>query len=238
MMKKLGILAFVAAVALSLALAYRLARNNVAGDVYRQRLQQLRDDHNKVLAQYADLHAGYNALRNDYNDAVKRTAVTELVVYEDSSVCVAFIAADGTEKIVPTPFKMGSEVYVDFIIIDGKNFFRRVFDENTAPNQAMVIDPANKDISLEKGRPVRGKATYARLDTPGRWTVTLSGNGALDIAKKADDAPTTVLMPPPPVKEYPQVDKKYPDVQQQVNEQIDDITPGDVLRSLFGSAQS
>ena len=63
-------LAWPAAVAVAgvaaLLIGLRAVRSDVTSDVYRARLGELTDD--------------YNALRSEYNAAVARTAVTELIV--------------------------------------------------------------------------------------------------------------------------------------------------------------
>lgn len=219
MSKKLGVVLLLLGTTLVSLVAYRLVRSHVADDIYRQRLREANER--------------YTALASTYNDAVKKTAVTELVVYEDGSVCVAFVNEDGTEEIKQTPFKMGSEVFVDFMVVDGKTFFRRVFDENTPPKEALVINPLKKSWE-QSGETARGKAAYAKLTEPGRWTVTLSGNGSLDIAKKDKDAEPTRLMPPPDVKNYDEIEAE-------LNDTINDITPADVFQRVklwFSSTES
>jgi hypothetical protein len=238
MAKKIYSVLFIALMSLLLLGAYRFARSHVAADVYRERYEQKHQENLLLRSQYSELLEGYGELKDSYNDAVKKTAVTELVVYEDSSVCVAFVNSDGTEKTIETPFKMGSEIYVDFVVKEGRPFFRRIFDENTAPKKALMIDAQKQAMVWGSDKGMRGKAAYTKLDEPGRWTVTLSGNGSLDISKKLKSTPPTVLMKPPPVKEYPSMKKDYPESPVEVQKRVDEIGPDEVFRSLFGSAQS
>lgn len=209
MTKKLGIVLTLAITTLLGLVAYRLVRSHVADDIYRERLQEANER--------------YARLASTYNDAVKKTAVTELIVYEDGSVCVAFVNEDGTEEIKQTPFKMGSVVYVDFIVEGNKAFFHRVFDEDTPPREALVINPMEKTFEWRDG--VRGKATFTKLKEPGRWTVTLTGGGSLDIARKPEGEQPTHLMPPPDVKDYAEIEAE-------LNERINEITPGDVFERV------
>lgn len=238
MTKKLQSFLIIALIGLLMYGAYRIARTHVAEDVYRARLIEQNEQLKQLRDQYVNLRKGYGDMRDNYNSAVKKTAVTELVVYEDSSVCVAFIASDGTEKTVPTPFKMGSEVFCDFIVTDGQTFFRRIYDEHTAPKDAMVIDVQKQAFSFGSDEEWKGQVAYAKLNEPGRWTVTLTQGGALAIAKKPEGTPTTILRQPPPVKDFPTIDKEYPDAPAEVQKRVEDIGADEVFRSLFGSAKS
>lgn len=215
-MRKVSTLLNVALLAAIAFAGYYLIKSHVEADLYHEKLVALSQD--------------YEKLKTNYNQAVKKTAVTELLVNEDGSICVVFVSMNGEEKVVPTKFRMGSEIFVDFVIIDGRAFFRRVFDENTAPKEAMLIDPKLQEVEWDKGHASSGKATYAKLTEQGRWVVTLTGNGSLDIRKKGDNEPQTVLVPSVDVNDYSQVEK---DVKDTVNK----ISFGDVMGRLFGSGQ-
>lgn len=162
-------------------IAHRYIRADVASAVYRERLAALAGD--------------YETLRDRYNEAVKKTAVTELVV-KDDALRVRVRTHDGVVSDIPTPFDPRGEVYVDYVVVDGRLWIRRVFDDRTAPGSALVIDPAL--ASIDWNRAAHGKAVYRRL-CEGRWVVTVSGDGALSLAR-TDEPPD--LKSAPEIKEY------------------------------------
>ncbi len=162
---------------------YRFVRADIAAKVYRDRLTGLARD--------------YETLRATYNEAVKRTSVTELVV-KDKKLSVRVRSADGTDKEIPTTLDPTGEVYVDFVVLDQRLWIRRVFDERTPPWKAVVIDPGIKDIDWDSPSAAHGKAVYRRL-TEGRWVVSVSGDGALGLTKA--DGPTE-LAAAPTIKDY------------------------------------
>jgi hypothetical protein len=190
---------------------YKYARSQIAADVYRDRLQSLVHD--------------YSALRSDYNEAVKKTAVTELLV-QDGSLCVSVRTADGKEEVINTPYDPKSEIYVDYVIVDGRLFIRRVFDEKTPPEKAKVIDPKLANIDWHAQGLKHGKAVYRSLEE-GRWVVTVTGDGSLGIEKREGEDKIE-LTPAPPVRDYPQIEKE-------VDDKISEIGVGDVLGRLVGS---
>jgi hypothetical protein len=145
---------------------YTLIRADLTADVYRRRL--------------AEAAGAYEQLRERYNQAVARTAVTELVV-TDTAVSVRVRTDAGLIKDIPTPINPRDEVYVDYVVVDSRLWIRRVFSARTAPDQAVVIDPAMGAIDWNDPRVTQGKAVYRRL-TPGRWLISVSGDGALTLA--------------------------------------------------------
>lgn len=164
----------------------RWARAEAAGAIYRDRL--------------VDLSAKYEALRTVYNDAVTRTAVTELVV-EGSSLTVRVRTAEGTVQTIETAFDPRLEIYVDYAIVDGRVWIRRVFDSATPPSGALVIDPEIAEINWDLRGAELGKAVYRSL-SDGRWVVSVSGNGSLGLVRLDDDAPDVELSPPPPAASF------------------------------------
>lgn len=155
-------------------LGYRLVRADLTAQVYRDRLSTLASD--------------YESLRGRYNEAVARTAVTELVVAE-GKLSVSVRTADGGVREIPTPFDPSREIYVDYAVIDGRLWIRRVFDQNTPPERGLVIDPklagvdweaADAGSGADRPRP-HGKAVYRTL-SEGRWAVSVSGDGSLTLA--------------------------------------------------------
>lgn len=207
----LGLLAVVIVVVIVAALAgYRLARWQLAAEVYRERLTVLQQD--------------YERLRSTYNDAVRRTAVTELLV-EDSQLSVRIRTAEGVQRTIPTPFDPRHEIYVDYVVVDGRLWIRRVFDAFTAPERGVVIDPKLAEIDWDSPSVEHGKAAYRQLGE-GRWVVTVTGDGSLGLAKQVDDA-VPELSAPPEVREHSPVE-------QELASQRDGIGPLDVLWKLVG----
>ncbi len=200
------LLFFIAALA---ALGYRVARDHVAADVYLARYSQLNDEHNTLIQQY--------------NTAVTRTAVTELVV-NDGRVKVNVRTADNRVESHDIDADPAHAIYVDYVVKDGRLLIRRVFDSKSAPDDAGVIDSELLDIDWSDPAVRHGKAIYREL-TDGRWIVTVSGDGSLALAQVAEDVDVQLLQAPE-VREYDPVEETRRAIQQ--------IRPGDVLRRLFG----
>jgi hypothetical protein len=114
--------------------------------------------------------------------------VTELVV-EDGRLSVAIRDAGGAIRTIETPFDPSREIYVDFVVLDGRLWIRRVFDDRTPPEQGVLVDPALAEIDWSEERAAYGKATYRALG-PGRWIVSVTGDGSLGLARSRDDAPS------------------------------------------------
>jgi len=204
---------FTTAIALGLAAlagvaGYRVLESQLEADVYRQRLAETERD----LVQ----------LRDQYEQVVRRTAVTELVV-TDGVLSVHVRAGDGSILSLPTPFDPTREIYVDYVVIDGRLWIRRIFDEDTAPGQGMLIDPALGAIDWEADEVAQGKASYRALGE-GRWVISVSGNGALDLARAREDE-VVRLAPPPPIREWSPA-------QREAQEALRDLEPKEVLREL------
>lgn len=197
----------VAAVAAA-GVGYQWVRNRITSDIYRDRLIALSQN--------------YEQLRRQYNEAVKRTAVTELIV-EGNTVSVAICTADGQRKVIETPLRADGELYVDYVVLDGRLWIRRVFDARTPPSDAVVIDPLLREVDWDSPKMKYGKAVYRRLGE-GRWVVTVTGDGSLGLAQLEPETPA-VLAPPPPVRDYPQIERE-------IDEQIDRIGIRDVLWRL------
>ncbi|MCC6680251.1 MAG: hypothetical protein IT445_05045 [Phycisphaeraceae bacterium] len=191
-------------------IGYQWLRANLEADIYRQRL--------------GELSQHYQDLRRTYNEAVRRTAITELVV-ADGHVSVSIRTAEGEIKRIDTPYVAGSEVFVDYVVLDGRLWIRRVFDSDTPPRGGVMIDPKLADVKWDDNDLVQGKAVYRRLDE-GRWIVTVTGNGALGLARREGDSEE--LSAPPPLRDYePTVDQADADVQR--------IGTMDVLKRMAGA---
>lgn len=188
---------------------FRLTQAHLKAEVYQHRLVELGQQ--------------YEQLRSQYNDAVRRTAVTELVV-EDGALTVHVRTAEGLLKTVPTGLDPKQEVYVDYLVLDGRLWIRRVFDDRTPPGRGVVIDPELSNIDWDSPRVAHGQAIYRRL-SEGRWVVTVTGSGALGLMRVADDAPVE-LAAPPSVRDFEQIETE-------VSDRLDAISTGDVIRQLF-----
>ena len=141
--------------------------------IYRSKLQTMAAD--------------YGALIERYNDAVRRSAITELEVTENS-LTVVIRTHDGQIRRIPTPFSPDSEIFVDYLVSDGRLWIRRVFDQATPPEQAVVIDPVWETVNWRDATLRYGKIVYRELQT-GTWSIQVSGNGALSLE------PTTRAQP-------------------------------------------
>ncbi len=191
-------------------MGWRLARNQIAGEIYRERLETVTRD--------------YEVLRTHYNEAVRRTAVTELVV-QDNRLSVVVRSAAGALRTIETPFDPSREIYVDFVVVGGRLWIRRVFDAQTPPWKGLVIEPEVSDVDWADPRVGVGKAVYRSLDE-GRWVVTVTGDGSLGLVRAPDDEPAD-LQSLPEVREYDEVKK-------QVRAATEDIGLGDVFREVVG----
>ena len=203
----------------------RLARADAAERVYRARLESLATE--------------YEGLRESYNRAVRRTAVTELVV-EDGSVTALVRSAHGTIARIPTGADPSREIYVDFALLDGRVWIRRVFDSGTRPEDATVIDPRLAAIDWDGREPEEGpgarpggaaramavgQAVYRTLGE-GRWVVRVSGDGALGLERVPPDAVV-------PLAEAPAV-WNFDEVEREVRDKLDRVTWRDALGAMFG----
>jgi len=208
---RLTTLASVALLAGAGVLGYQLLRNGVAADVYHDRLVALNDDHNELITQY--------------NQAVTRTAVTELLV-ENGTVCVNVRTADGQVETHPVDANPAHPIYVDYVVKDSRLLIRRVFDSRSVPDDAGVIDSALLNLDWTDPTVKHGQAIYRKL-TDGRWIVTVSGDGSLALAK-VDPNIDVKLLPAPTVHEFDPVEATQKAIQQ--------ITPADVFGRFLGGS--
>lgn len=195
-------------------MGYRLVRTTYEAEIYRDRLGTLSED--------------YETLRGQYNQAIKRTAVTELLV-EDGRLQVTIRDATGELRCVPTPFDPSKEVYVDYVIMDGRLWIRRVFDENTPPSEALVIDPKWAEIEWDSAGAAVGKAVYRSL-AEGRWTITVTGDGSLGLARQDGKTDAPALETAPPVREFGPVEE-------QVDQALRDVSVDEVVKRVVGGSE-
>jgi hypothetical protein len=188
--------------------AYRVLESQIAGDIYRERL--------------AELELDYSLLRRQYNQVVRKTAVTELWV-QDGLLSVTVRTADGATQTLPTPFDPAKEIYVDYVVLDGRLWIRRVFDQATPPDAGMLIDPKLSDVDWEADGASMGKAAYRELDE-GRWVVTVTGDGSLGLAPSSEDE-TRELSAPPIIRDYAPVNE-------QVEAALRELGAAEIARTL------
>jgi hypothetical protein len=200
----LAVLAIFAAVA-----CYSVVRGFVTQEVYRHRLRELGQE--------------YEQLRAMYNSAIRRTAVTELSV-RNGKLTVLVTSAAGTLRSIPTDFDPSSEIHVDYVVIDGRLWIRRIHDSKTPPSQALLIDPKLADVEWDDHGKVYGTTIYRPLGE-GRWIVSVTSNGALTLAKKTDDSATR-LAPPPHVREFAELESS-------LAADLDEIGPISISRALL-----
>ena len=202
--------AVIGALAVVSIAALRLARADAAQRLYRERL--------------ADVASRYESLRSHYNTAVRETAVTELVV-EGDTISVTIRTLEGETRTIETPFSPDREIYVDFALVGGRLWIRRVFDADTPPSSGVVIDPDLTDVDWESEPATLGRAVYRTL-SEGRWVVATSGDGALTLAPVPDDAPIA-LSPPPELSAFDELESD-------IDAEIEKITAADVVGALLG----
>lgn len=201
----------VAVVGLSIGLGYvgyRLIRADLQAAVYRDRLQTLARD--------------YQSLAETYNDAVRRTAVTELVVEKDR-LDVVIRTAEGVLQSIPTGLDPAREIYVDYAVLDGRLWIRRVFDASTPPEKGVVIDPAIASVDWRDDSASYGQAVYRSL-TQGRWMIAVSGDGALSL-KKSDADRSLDLAHRPAIR-------SFEEIQAETDRRLREISLADVWELL------
>lgn len=199
------------AVVVLVVVGLRLAKSDAAERVYRERLETMAGD--------------FEALRGEYNRAVRRTAVTELVV-ADGTVTALVRSAHGTVAEVPTSADPSREVYVDFALVDGRVWIRRVFDSATRPDEATVIDPRLVDVDWDGPSASVGQAVYRTLGE-GRWVVRVSGDGALGLERVPDDAVISLA-------EAPEV-ATFEEIQGEVDARVEAVGWREALGAVLGS---
>jgi hypothetical protein len=159
---------------------------------------QWRLDENADQRRIQALSERYDQLQEKYEHAVGRTAVTELLV-RDGTLSVRIRTVEGPVRTIRTPFDPGKEVYVDYVVWEGRFWIRRVFDDHTAPRDAVVIDPRFADFDWSREEARYGKAIYRELDE-GRWVVSVTGNGSLGLRKVPEDG--SELAPAPRMADF------------------------------------
>jgi hypothetical protein len=194
---------------LILGAGFLWVRQEIANRIYREKLDSLASE--------------YAALASHYNEAVQRTAVTELEV-TPSGLSVLIRTADGAIRRIETPFDPNREIYVDYLVGDGRIWIRRVFDDATAPGDGLVIDPVWSTVDWGTGSPAYGKAVYRSLE-PGIWSIQVSGSGALSLEPAPASRPGSLVAAPPV--------RRYEEIQVQLDQEIREIGFADIRAFCF-----
>lgn len=211
MMSVVGGCAFIVVAVFGGVFAWNAVKADLRAAVYRERLELL--------------GAEYESLTERYNEAVRRTTVTELVV-EGGRLSVRVRSSDGVEREIPTPFDPANEIYVDYVVMDGRLWIRRVFDADTPPSRGLVIEPTfDAGVDWEGSSVAHGKAVYRSLGE-GRWQITVTGDGALGLAAAGEGA-VVELADRPRVKEYEEI-------AEEADERVEPLGLGDLWRVVFG----
>ncbi len=203
--------AVIAAVGVVAIIGLRFAKADAANSVYQSRLRDLSTEYQSLMAQY--------------NQVVRQTAITELIV-KNRKVTVAIRTIEGTAETIETECDADKEIYVDFALIEGRLWIRRVFDSDTPPSQATIINPKLVNVDWDSASALVGQAVYRQLDE-GRWVVHASGDGALALTKIPEDQIVS-LSPPPTIQ-------AYEEIQAQIKKQVEKITWRDIFTSVLGN---
>jgi len=174
--------------------AYRLLEASLAAEVYRNRL--------------GELAADYEKLRDRYSQAVRRSAITELLV-EEGQLTVVIRTSDGELQSLASSFDPSKEIYVDYVVHEGRLWIRRLFDEDTPPGEGMLVDPRFVSVDWDAASNHYGKAAYRSLEE-GRWVIDVTGDGSLGLTRRQPEERIR-LEPPPPVRRYEPVDAAVQD---------------------------
>jgi len=197
------------------AASYQWARSRVLTGLYAERLEGLSRE--------------YAELRERYDRAVEASAVTEILVDPDHRISVVVRSAAGVLRRVETPFDGRNELHVDFVVQAGRLFIRRVYDDRTPPQRALWVDPELKELDWSDPAVARGLSVYRGQLDPGRWLVTTTGNGALDL-RRAPNEPMP-LRAPPEVRDYDAVERR-------IEEDYRQVTSLDVVRRALETLTS
>ncbi|MEM9064835.1 MAG: hypothetical protein AAGB51_05035 [Planctomycetota bacterium] len=190
-------------------MGYQYLEARESADIYRDRLTELNES--------------YEDLRRLYNTAVERQAVTELLVRDDT-ITVLVRNPGGVVEEIATPYDPRGEVYVDYVVADGRLLIRRVFDELTPPASGTVIDPAVEFVDWADPRMLQGQAVYRQLDE-GRWIITVTGNGSLGLVRAGDAGDVGELVSEPEIADFSSLPEE-------ADAEVERIRVGELLQRL------
>lgn len=179
-------------------------REEVTSQIYRNKLEAM-------AAEYAEL-------ADRYNHAVRQSAITELEVTTDT-VAVLIRTIDGEVKRIPTPYNPREEIFVDYLVGNGRIWIRRVFDAGTAPQDGLVIDPVWEVVDWADTNLSYGKVVYRAL-APGIWSIQVSGNGALSLEPATGSHPEALAA-------APEI-RSFEEIQLSLDAEVQSISMGDL----------
>ena len=195
---------------------WRQSRGNIAAAIYRQRLQEV----SRRYSQLADM----------YNDAVRKTAVTELVL-EDGRLSVVVRTAAGVVETIPTHLDASQEVHVEYLVQDGKLWIRRVYTLSDpdpggrAHASVAMINPGLAEPPWSSDPNLQGLSVFRKELSEGRWMVTATGNAALAL-KKLPPGQRCELASPPEVRDFATIEKE-------VDDELARLGLADIAQNLF-----
>ena len=190
--------------------AFFWVREEAVSRIYREKLDSLSTD--------------YANLARHYNHAVRQSALTELEVTPDS-VDVLIRTIDGDIRRIPTPFDPQGEIYLDYLVGNGRIWMRRIFDASTPPAEGLLIDPLWNEVDWPRAGMQYGKAIYRSLE-PGIWSIQVSGNGALSLLP-VDRSRLQYLEANPQIR-------SYEEIQTEIDQEIREIGFADI-KTLWSS---
>lgn len=229
--------------------SFQWAKSSVAKDIYRERLtgletdlKTLSADYNRLTDKYNHLTSRFNDLADQYNEAITPRPVTELWV-EEGIVCLVVRKGDGEIVRIPTGFNVREKekrVYVDYLVVDQRVMIFVAFEFNQKPGEVPVpmdkvvyIDPDLLEIEKNlKQRPL-GKGISVAGKPDGRYVVTATTNGSLDLTRIDPDADVE-LEKTPKIKHFDPVTRRVEIREQykEIQEDVSSIGVGDVWRHL------
>lgn len=169
---------FTSVLGILVVLGWQWGRQGIAQQIYRERLEAMQHEYTQLQARYTLL--------------ARKSAITELEV-DETSVTIVVRNDLGELTRLTTSLNPELEIYVDYLVLHGRLWIRRVFDSSMSPDQATYVDPTLTGMNWPETQESLdyGKAVYRHL-TPGRWVVTATGNGALGLAQLDKADPTTL----------------------------------------------
>lgn len=190
---------------------YFAMRAHLASEIYRDRLVELSQE--------------YEQLAEEYRAAVRKSAVTELRVFE-GKLSVIIRTSEGVFRELETPYDPTGEIYVDYVVLNNRLWIRRVFDQHTSPSQGIIIDPRFVDIDWQdRADEEHGKAVYRRL-SEGRWAITVTGSGALGLQRISADA-RIEWVSAPEIRDFSELEES-------IRRDSERIGPVEIARRLVG----
>lgn len=216
LMHAAGILALVG---LCGAAFYQHSRGNIVADIYRQRLQ--------------DLSGKYQDLRQQYNQVVRKTAVTELV-QEKGKLNVVVRTAEGVLETIPTTLDPKREIHVEYVVQNGRLWIRRAYSlsdpdgHGEARADVRLINPNLADLPWATDPNLQGLSVFRRDLSEGRWVVTATGNAALALTKLKPGEPARLSGPP--------AVNAFPELQREIQADIDKLSVVEIAQRMLGGS--